>query len=96
MLDVGDFSHRKQQQQVGQDTAEGQRQQGQTQRPGETHRTTHRSPKKHTHNRREEKTELEWTRESREGEKEGREASEQLGSQETKTSDRVCCVCERV
>lgn len=51
LLDARDFPHRKQQQKVGNDAAEGQRQQGQAQGPGKTYWTTHRSPKnahKHT------------------------------------------------
>lgn len=45
LLDVGDFSHWKQQQQVGQNAAECQWQQSQAQRPGKTHRAAHRKTK---------------------------------------------------
>lgn len=69
LLDVADLPHRKQQKQVGQDGAEGQRQEGQAQRPGETHRTTHRSSEQHT------KRGLEWTRVYKKGERGGKRQS---------------------
>lgn len=65
-------------------------------------------PKNSLTTREEERSELEWAEEGRDGVEKGREGSEQLGSQETKTSDespvcvcvlRACvctCVCVRV